>query len=481
MARRIPIKDIVVFGSTLSGCCSLIMVGIGLWLFWQAAMGRLFLTRPDVIAGLIVVGLLGVVLSGLFLLMGLKYLALRRRELEREAELEATLRRLQESEYKFRSVIESTQDVVTLKDLDGRFLLMNPAGYALLGLPPEEILGKRDGEFLPAALARQIQAQDREVVEAKAPMTFEEHAIGHDGQEHVFVTTKHPYRSPEGRIIGIIGVSHDITERTRALEEMAQRTAELTKSQELNQLKDHFLSSLSHEMKTPLSLICGYAELLEEKYPEENLLEGVLEGSRRLNDHISNMLDYSAMVSGTLPLYQTEVNLAELVQNAHAAAEESLRFKRLDFKAEVDPETPPIQADPRRICQMLGALVSNAIKFTPEGGSLGIRVHPEPGQVRITVWDTGPGIPEADRQRIWSAFTQLEVGDALRKGGLGLGLTIVKKLAELHGGTVELESEVGKGSRFTVTLPIAGVARPVLRITRLEERQEQPSPRPEPG
>lgn len=481
MARHLPIKGLVVLGSLLSGGFSLVMAGIGLWLLWQAALGRLALTRPGAVIGLIVLGLLGVALSAFYLLMGLQNLAFQKSELERQAELKAARRLLQDSDYKFRSVIETTQDLVTIKDLDGRFLLMNPAGFALLGLPPEEILGRRGVDFLPPDLARQMEANDRAVIDSKTSQTFEDRAIGHDGVEHVFITTKHPYFSPEGQVLGVIAISHDITELKRTFEEIAQRTVELRKSQELNQLKDHFLSSLSHEMKTPLSLIIGYAELLEEKYPQEDLLEGILEGSRRLNDHISNMLDYSALVSGTLPLYRTEVNLAELVQNAHAAAEESLRVKHLRFTSELDPEIPPIQADPRRICQMLGALFSNAVKFTPDGGSIGIQVHPESDQVRITVWDSGPGIPEADRQRIWSAFTQLEVGDTLRKGGLGLGLPIVKKLAELHGGSLELDGEVGKGSRFTVTLPIAGVARPVLRIMRLEGQKEQASPKPESG
>jgi signal transduction histidine kinase len=188
------------------------------------------------------------------------------------------------------------------------------------------------------------------------------------------------------------------------------------------------------------------------------------------------MLDYSAMVSGTLPLYKTEVNLAEQLQNVRAAHEESMRLKGLHFSTELDSETPPIHADPRRISQMIGELLNNAIKFTPEGGSLGVRIRPEAGKVRIEVWDTGPGIPESDRQKIWSAFTQLEVGDTLRRGGLGLGLTLVSKLAELHGGHVEVDSEVGKGSRFIITLPIEDSALPNLRVTMLAEPQEQPSP-----
>jgi protein-histidine pros-kinase len=603
MPRRLAVKDIVILGSLLSGGFSLAMAGIGLWLLWQSALDRLTLSRPGAVVAMVFLGVMGVILSGLYAFLGWQNLEFQQREQQRAAELEAALRSLQDSDYKFRSVIENMIDAVYIKDLEGRFLLMNPAGYAGLGLTPEQVLGKCTAEFLGPETARRFQENDQKVLSAKEAKTFEERLVLRDGQEHVFMTTKSPYLSPEGQIIGIIAIAHDITERQRGeealrasearfrgileaapdasllvnsegrvvmanaqaermfgyprdvlvgmgveqlmperfrevhvahrgryyahpharpmgvgmdlyglrrdgnefpveislspletpegmviiaslrdvterkrvLREMAQRTAELQKSRELNQLKDHFLSSLSHEMKTPLSLICGYAELLEEKYPDERLLEGILKGSQRLNEHISNMLDYSAMVSGTLPLYKTEVNLAEQLQNVRAAHEESMRLKGLRFLSEVDSETPPIQGDPRRISQMIGELLSNAIKFTPEGGSLGVRIRPEAGKVRIEVWDTGPGILESDRQKIWSAFTQLEVGDTLRKGGLGLGLTIVSKLAELHGGTVELESEVGKGSRFIITLPIEDSAHPNLRVTMLAEPQEQPS------
>lgn len=601
MIGIISLKALLLIGTLLSGGFSMAMVAIGLWILWQDAVGRLTLSRPGAISAMVALGVMGVVLSGLYYALGKQNLTLQQRDADHAAELERALRRLQDSDTKFRAVIENSKDVIFIKDLEGRYVLMNPAGCALLGRRPEEILGKHDSELLHPVAAQQMQAHDREVLEAKVISTFEDRVIGPDGAAHDFVTTKQPYLTPEGRIIGVIGASHeitrqkqldqelreseeryrslvelspeaimvekdgiltfsnpagarllgakdprevvglslldfihpddverfqrrirqiredrepiplfekrivrfdgqvidveftaspivehgelavlsiirDITARKRALKESAQRKAELQKILELNQLKDHFLSTLSHEMKTPLSLICGYAELLEEKYPQESLLLGILDGSRRLSDHISNMLDYSAMVSGTLSLYPTEVNLAELLHNAHAAVEETLRLKHLHFSADLDPETPSIQADPRRISQMLGELLSNAIKFTPEGGSLGIRVRPEAGHVRLEVWDTGPGISESQREQIWTAFTQLAVSDAFRKGGLGLGLTIVKKIAELHGGDVQLESEVGKGSRFVVRLPIKGTPEPRLRISRLEAAQEQPSP-----
>lgn len=602
MARQVDPRANLIVSSLLAGLICAFMTGVGLWILGQEFLGLLELSRPLAIVGLVVMGTLGLVLTGLYYATGLKNLDYQRREQERAAELEGALRRLQEVEYRLRSIIESSQEVIYIKDLEGRYLLMNPAGGKLMGLPPEAIIGKYDGDLFPE-YAQQMREGDRTVMAAGVPQDFEERIRFPNGSDRVFVTTKYPYRTPEGELVGIIGITRDITdriryeqqlrvseaytrsileaapdavllvdrqglirlangsaermfgydryaligmsievlmperfrevhvahrghyyayphtrpmgsdldlyalrrdgsefpteinlspletpdglliiasirditERKRHLEEIAQRSAELKKIRELNDLKDHFLSTLSHEIKTPLSLIGGYAELLEEKYPDEELLEGVQEGFRRLNEHISSMLDYSALVSGTLPLYKTEVNLEELIRNVYASLEEAICHKRLRFFSEMDPETPCIQADSRRISQLLGALLDNAVKFTPEGGAIGIRVHPEPARVRIEVWDTGPGIPETDRQRIWHAFTQRDLGDALRKGGLGLGLTIAKGLAELHGGHIELGSEPEGGSRFTVFLPIEREPEPKLRISRLETETDQPS------
>ena len=243
-------------------------------------------------------------------------------------------------------------------------------------------------------------------------------------------------------------------ERRRAIEEAARAAAELRKVQELNRLKDHFLSSMSHEMRTPLALIVGYTELLEDACPNPELLGGIKEGSRRLTEHIDHILDYSALISGTLPLYQAEVSPPEIARHVAEIVEGRLAQADLELVLEIDPETPTIQADAHRLTQILLELVDNARKVTPAGGKVGLRVMPTAGGVRLDVWDTGPGIPEDRFAQVWEAFSQLEVGDAARLGGLGLGLTIVKMLVALHGGRVGLVSQVGKGSTFTVELPI---------------------------
>lgn len=256
----------------------------------------------------------------------------------------------------------------------------------------------------------------------------------------------------------MIGTVQDITDIKKAEEEIARRTAELEQAKELSRLKDHFLSTISHEMRTPLSLILGYAELLQDEFPEDMRVAGIFEGQRRLAKHVSNILDYSALISGTLPLHKTTVDLFEIVRDVRSAHESEFEQSGLRLESEIVPSTPCFQADSRRLLQMLDELLDNARKYTPSGGSVGIRIAPVDGYIRMEVWDSGIGIAEQDLAQIWAAFTQLDIGDAFRKGGLGLGLTIVKKLTELHGGRVEVESQVGHGSHFSLILPIGSEA-----------------------
>lgn len=286
-----------------------------------------------------------------------------------------------------------------------------------------------------------------------SPYDLDMRIIRPDGKERSLHVQGEARYGEDGALLGLVGICQDITELREAEAQIARRTAELHKAQELAGLKDHFLSTISHEIKTPLSLIMGFAELLEEKYPHEHLLEALKEGSLRLTRHVDNILDYSALLSGSLPLYLTEVNLSEIVQDVIAGMTHDGEFVDRHLQVELDPATPAIQGDARRLMQASEELLRNASKYTAPGGTLGIRLAPADGDALLEVWDTGCGIPEEAFVRVWEGFSQLDIGDALRRGGLGLGLAIVKCIAELHGGSVAVESKVGEGSRFTMRLP----------------------------
>lgn len=363
--------------------------------------------------------------------------------------------------HQFELLVKSVLDyAIFMLDPEGRIVSWNRGAEHLFGYREEEVVGRDFSMFyVPEDVAAGTPRHLLVVAMAQEHVEAEAWCVRKDGSRFWADAVITATRDEQGRLIGFGKVTRDLTARKRSEEDL--RTA-YSRLKELDALKDHFLSTISHEMKTPLSLILGYAELLQDKYPDEEFLEGIHDGSMRLLDHLNKMLDYSALLSGSLPLYKTDIDLAEIADNVREIleADREFRLKKLHLEVMVDPDTPVIQADSRRLTQILVELLENARKFTAEGGRLGIRVSPAAGQVRIEVWDEGVGIPEKDLLRIWEAFTQLETGQAFRKGGLGLGLTIVKELVELHGGRVEVKSQVGEGTSVLIYLPI-GEASPV--------------------
>lgn len=245
----------------------------------------------------------------------------------------------------------------------------------------------------------------------------------------------------------------NLTTRKRVEEALATREAELKHSLEMAQLKDHFLSTVSHELKTPLSIIAGYAELLQEKYDQDELVAGILDGSWRLSIHLSNIVDYQAILTGAMPLYKGEIVVEEIIRDVIEIEKPALSAHELELVTDLPAKSPLIIADSRRVSQMVMELLENAMKFTPKGGRVTIRVRSGEQHAFIEVEDTGPGLSPEEFSCVWEAFTQLNIGDTTRKGGLGLGLSIVKAIAELHGGSVEVQSKLGKGTRFTICLP----------------------------
>lgn len=363
---------------------------------------------------------------------------------------------LQQSEARFRELLEASPDALVLVDRQGRIVIVNTQTESMFGYRREELLGQPVEILMPERL-REAHVQYRGGFNAHPfvrPLGTAHDFVGlrKDGSEVPLDILLSPLETPEGP--AVIAALRDISDRKRILEEVALKTAELRKAEELGQLKGYFLSTISHELKTPLSLILGYAELLEDTGPPSAMLAGIQEGTRRLQEHIDRILDYSALVSGTLPLYKTEVNLHEIVRNVRGMVEPSLKLKDLQLVIEAEPRSGSIYGDSRRITQALHELMTNAVRFTPAGGTVGIRVVPFEDQVRIDVWDEGCGLPGRDFDRVWEAFSQRETKDTLRSGGLGLGLSIVRMLAELHGGRVELVSREREGSTFSIFFPI---------------------------
>jgi CheY-like chemotaxis protein len=271
----------------------------------------------------------------------------------------------------------------------------------------------------------------------------------------------------------------EIAERTRAeaaleaerallAQRIAERTAELSSANaelaRAARLKDEFLTGMSHELRTPLNAILGLSEALQEEiYGSLNgqqlkTLQSIEESGRHLLALINDILDLSKIEAGKFDLEISPVAVESVCQAALRLIKQAAFKKQISVTTTFDPAVTSLQADERRLKQILVNLLSNAVKFTPEGGSIGLEVVGDPAQhvARLIVWDTGIGISEADQARLFQPFVQLDSGLDRQYDGTGLGLSLVVRMVDLHGGSVALESEVGKGSRFAVHLPWDG-------------------------
>jgi signal transduction histidine kinase len=223
--------------------------------------------------------------------------------------------------------------------------------------------------------------------------------------------------------------------------------------------KSQFLANMSHELRTPLNAILGYAELIQDgiygEAPEKirEVLERVQQSGRHLLKLINDVLDLSKIEAGQVTLAFNEYSMKDIVQSVLTATESLAAEKRLALKVSLPSDLPTGRGDDRRITQVLMNLVGNAIKFT-DVGEVTVRAAAEDGQFVVSVADTGPGIAEADQQKIFEEFQQADGGTTRSKGGTGLGLAIAKRIVELHGGSMGVEATLGKGSTFWFTLPV---------------------------
>jgi signal transduction histidine kinase/ActR/RegA family two-component response regulator len=265
-------------------------------------------------------------------------------------------------------------------------------------------------------------------------------------------------------------------ERAMLTERVKERTAELSKANaelaRASRLKDEFLASMSHELRTPLNAILGSAEILQAKIfgeltdKQQKYSHNIEESGRHLLALINDILDLSKIEAGKMDLEIRPISVKEVCEASIRLIKQLAHKKKLKLTHTIDETVVTILADERRLKQVLVNLLSNAIKFTPEEGQVGLEItgNPDRELVNFTVWDTGIGISREDMARLFQPFVQLDSSLARQYTGTGLGLSLVARMAEMHGGGVSLESEPGHGSRFTVSLPWPGAVAPTAHI-----------------
>jgi len=405
---------------------------------------------------------------------------------ERTAQLEAEIatrmkaeEELQISRKHYQDLVETSQDLVWQCDAQGRFTYINGAWENVLGYRLGEMLGHIFTEFQDEKTARQDLGELQYLLEGNSDSKYESIYRAKDGREVNLVFNAKYFTDEHNKVLGAQGTAYDITERKlneRELREardlleqrVAERTTDLQAANEAleksSRMKDEFMASMSHELRTPLTGVLGLSEVLQmQTYgaltdKQMTALKSIEKSGRQLLEIINSILDYSMLEAGKLQLQLTPCSLSELCENSLHVVEKLAQDKKLRSFFNIDPSSIILNVDTRRLKQALVCLLSNAVKFTPEGGSFGIEVRGLAREQRalICVWDTGIGIRDEDFPRLFQPFIQLDARLSREFNGIGLGLALVRRLVELQGGSVGVESRLEEGSRFTISLPWAG-------------------------
>jgi PAS domain S-box-containing protein len=359
------------------------------------------------------------------------------------------------SEERFKLLVASVREyAIFMLDPQGYISTWNEGARRIKGYEADEIIGRHFSCFYPAEVARSGKCE-HELGVATAEGRFEEEGIRlrKDGTQfwaNVVITA---LRDEHGTLLGFAKVTRDLTEKRRA--ELERRRLE--EAQDASRAKDRFLATVSHELRTPLNAILGYAVLLAEQplAPDVRRALQVIERNARMQARlIDDVLDVSRIVSGTLRLNVQSAIAQEVVEVAVDTVRPIAQAKGVSLN--VHPQAAPISlhADPERLQQVVWNLVTNAVKFTPEGGNVDIDVALEGANLHLVVRDNGRGISPDFLPFLFEPFQQAESTSARRAAGLGLGLSIVKHLVQAHGGTIEAKSEgEGRGATFSVKIP----------------------------
>jgi len=328
----------------------------------------------------------------------------------------------------------------------------------MIGLPGNQMVGKTTSELFQGEFAQKIIADDWAVISSNELITLDEELNGRN-----YTTIKFPILQGERTLLA--GYTIDITERKKAEEALRDNRDKLSAAnaalEKASRLKDEFLASMSHELRTPLTGILGLSEVLQlQTYgtlSEKQLksLKNIENSGRHLLDLINDILDLSKIEAGKLDMEFEPCSAADICNASLQLMKGMAHQKRQNIDFRMNPVSISVRADARRLKQMLVNLLSNAVKFTPEGGGLGLEVHTSKSEkaVYFSIWDKGIGIKPEETGKLFKPFIQLDSSLARQYAGTGLGLSLVQRMAELHGGSVKVESIPDEGSRFTIILP----------------------------
>ena len=380
------------------------------------------------------------------------------RDVTPQKEAEAQLRR---SEMMLRTVLDAVPATISAKGLDFRYLFVNKfQAENLFGSTPDEVVGKTFGEMLGFDAGTIADRLDQKVVETGQPLiNHEEQIPDHEGIPLTVLTTKVPLLDDENKVAGVVTVALDISDRKQAELELRDSRK---RAEEANRAKSDFLASMSHDLRTPLNAILGFSEVLQlktfgalgnPKYVEYADL--IHQSGRQLLILIDDILDLSKIESGEYRIEPHPMDLEEISSYVMKVFAPDLTGRKLSLAGEFSKiRGIRLNADPKSMNQILNNLVSNAVRFTPDGGSVQVIWELDgEGCCLLKVIDTGCGISEQDLEHLTQPFYQASAHISREEKGTGLGLYICRRLAELHGGNLTITSTPGEGTEVCVRFP----------------------------
>lgn len=351
------------------------------------------------------------------------------------ATLQQTVDALSREKAKLENIMLSMNEGVIAIDQHGRVILANPQARALLALRDDDLTGKEIGQLLPE---REMASLFTEVVMARK-LASQEFAV--PGGKILSLQIAPLNR--EGFVYGAVGILQDVTE-----------------VRHLEQMRRDFVANVSHELRTPMTSIQGFVEALidglaEDKESQDRYLRVILDEAVRLNRLVSDLLELSRLETGQMSFTMEPVSVSSLFEQVVTKLQPQFEKQELSVVMDAPAGLPLVTGDRDRIQQVLINLLGNAISFTPKGGAITLAARDEGARIRVSVSDTGVGIPPEEQEKIWVRFHKVDKARTRSLGGTGLGLSIVKQIVEAHGGEVDLESTPGQGSTFSFTLETA--------------------------
>lgn len=372
---------------------------------------------------------------------------------------------LKQSEQRLQAIMDNSETLVYLKDVNGRYLLTNRSFQYLVEMKSGDIAGKTDEALFPPPVALRMREMDVRVLQTGRPLNVEED-LPLGGSRRTYISTKFPLLDARGKPYAVGCISTDITERKQAELELRRVSGAMQIARDAaihaSRAKSVFLANMSHELRTPMNAILGYAELLEEELEEAQQLD-LVDDVRRIHSSgkhllalIDDILDLSKIEAGRLELHFEEFEIDPLVQEVLGTVAPLAERNRNTLRSDIGSQIGTMCGDPMKVRQALINLLGNACKFT-EDGEVGIKVRRDGGRqqdyILFEVWDTGIGIQPDQIGKLFTDFMQADPSTTRKFGGTGLGLAITRKICHLMGGEVTVESQLSQGTRFTIELP----------------------------